>query len=178
MRSIWINAAVLLDLARQLMDGHIKYGFGSKARFQTKPEEIKAIDCSGFVRYLIYKATDGQVQMPDGSWNQDHWCKTSLLERADYATAASMDGWLRIAFIPVKKATAGRPGHPGHKGHAGHVWLVLNGLTLESHGGKGPDRRPWDTAVLKSQVSDCYKLAQTNMIFDLPDRTSNDLMYA
>src|SRR5205085_264760 len=110
----------------------------------------KAIDCSGFVRYLMYRATHGEVIMPDGSWIQNDWCRHNHFAKVKYATAADADGWLRIAFLPPKK------------GHAGHVWLILNGMTLESHGHKGPHSRPWDTAVLKSQVTDCYQLAQTN----------------
>jgi hypothetical protein len=167
MQSIWISSPVLYDLCSRLMDGHIRYGFGSKAAFKTTPEDIKAIDCSGFVRYLIYHVTDGEVIMPDGSWNQNAWCKHNHLITVEFATAADIDGWLRIAFLPPKK------------GHAGHVWLILNGKTLESHGGVGPDRRPWDTPILKSQVKNCYKMAQTNSFLDSPiPGVTPDVMYA
>jgi hypothetical protein len=166
MSSIWIDSAVLLSLCDQLMDGHISYGFGSKAGFHTKPEQIKAIDCSGFVRYVIYQATSGHVVMPDGSWIQNDWCKAKHFERVKYATAAGNDGWLRIAFLPPKP------------GHAGHVWLILNGKTMESHGHKGPHRRPWDTKVLKSQAKDCYKVAMTYAVYDPPYRQDDSFMYA
>jgi len=154
MQAIWIDPFRLLDLCNRLMDGHISYGFGIKANLHVQPEDIKSIDCSGFVRYLLYNATYSALKMPDGSWMQHDWCQKSLFEAVNYATADRCDGWLRIAFLPPKA------------GHAGHVWLVQNGATIESHGGKGPDRRPWDTTILKSQVTACYKLAQTYILFD------------
>jgi len=148
MKTINVDMDKLLEVAKQMMDGHISYGLGSKApSLSCDPSAIKAIDCSGFVRYIIYKATGGAVHMPDGSWVQHDWCKHQQFMTADYKTEAQQqDNWLRIAFLPK------------HEKHPGHVWLVLNGKTLESHGHKGPDRRPWDTSALK-KVNACYVLA-------------------
>jgi hypothetical protein len=156
MQAHWVDYYAIMDLASQMMDGHITYHLGGKAAFKTNPANIHAIDCSGFVRYFMYHATNGSLIMPDGSWIQNDWCKKQQYERVEYATAAYSDGWLRIAFIQPQK------------GHPGHVWLILNGKTLESHGGKGPDRRSWDTHVLKAGVHDCYKLAQTYVVYDAP----------
>jgi hypothetical protein len=140
MMTINVDMDRLLEIARQMMDGHVKYGLGSKApSLSCEPSAIKSIDCSGFVRYIIYKATSGAVHMPDGSWIQHDWCKLQKLPTADYKTEAmKLDNWLRIAFLPK------------HEKHPGHVWLVLNGKTLESHGHKGPDRRMWNTPALKA----------------------------
>jgi hypothetical protein len=149
--SIFIDRDLLLEYAAKLMDGHISYGWGDKAGLRQDPSTISKIDCSGLTRYLIYQATDRQLILPQGSWHQHDWCRTKKLERVDYGTAARYDGWLRIAFIPVKYKFR-------------HVWLILNGRTIESHGRKGPNRRPWDTPILKKYVSDCYKLAQTYRI--------------
>ena len=110
--------------------------------------EIKSCDCSGFVRYVLYHSSDQQLKIHAGSWHQEEWCKSTLLAKVDYSTAANSDGWLRIAFLPKKN---GKPRH---------VWFVLNGLTIESRGGKGPDRRAWDTPVLKKNAHACFKLAQ------------------
>ena len=110
MKAIWIDPFRLLDLCHRLMDGYVSYGFGIKADLNAQPEDIKSIDCSGFVRSLLYKATYGSLEMPyGGSWIQHDWCKKSLFEAVNYATANRCDGWLRIAFLPPKV------------GHAGHV---------------------------------------------------------
>jgi hypothetical protein len=156
MSTIHIERGYLLEIAGELMDGHVSYGLGSKApSLHCKPSQITKIDCSGFVRYLIYQATDRRVIIHDGSVQQREWCEGHGLAKVDYSSAAKNDGWLRIAFISPRKA------HKGSKAVPGHVWLVLNGRTLESHGKHiGPDRRPWDTPVLKQHVAACYKLAQ------------------
>ena len=128
------------------MDGHIKYGMGKKAQLHVEPPAIKAIDCSGFTCYLMYKVSDGQIKMVDGSDEQNAWCKKQKLRAEPYKQASVNDNLLRIAFIP-------RVYKDGKVTRAGHVWLILNGETMESHGkDKGPDRRPWDTQVLKSRV--------------------------
>lgn len=131
------------------MDGHVKYLLNGKVKLDADPAKIKSIDCSAFVRYVIYHGSDKTAAMPDGSWYQHKYCKDNGLTVSPYSDCVLSDGWLRIAFIEPRK------------GVPGHVWLVLDGMTLESHGGKGPDRRAWDTAILKSKVSDCYLLAQT-----------------
>jgi hypothetical protein len=149
-----IQREYLLELCAALMDGHIKYGMGAKARsLNADPADIKAIDCSGFTRYLLYRATDGQVNMVDGSDEQNAWCKRRHLRSETYTHVAGlMDGHLRIAFIP-------RVYKDGKVARAGHVWLVMDGKTLESHGSKGPSRRIWNTPVLTARVKTCYVLA-------------------
>src|SRR5262245_61608512 len=129
-----IHREYLLELCAALMDGHIEYSMGAKARPLTAdPADIKVIDCSGFTRYLIYRATDGQVNMPDGSDEQNAWCKRRSLRSEKYMHVAGLkDGNLRIAFIP-------REYKDGKLARAGHVWLVMDGKTLESHGSRGPN---------------------------------------
>ncbi|MDQ3332216.1 MAG: hypothetical protein M3552_16460, partial [Planctomycetota bacterium] len=105
--------------------------------------------CSGFVRYLLYHASDKRVKIAAGSWHQEEWCKNSGLPKVEYSTAGLSDGWLRIAFLPKKN------------GNPRHVWLILNGLTIESHGRTtGPNRRPWDLPKLKDNAHACFLLAQ------------------
>jgi hypothetical protein len=152
------NVSILIDQSRlsavcaSLFDGHVAYCYGAKASLTADPATIQQIDCSGFVRYLTYQATNGQIVLPDGSWNQHRWCKSRKLSKVAYSTAAKRDGWLRIAFI---ESTAS---------HAGHVWLVLNGMTLESDGSKGPDQRPWNYSILRKEVGACYLFARTYML--------------
>jgi hypothetical protein len=148
-----VDYVYFMNLVDALMkDGHIKYHLGSKPSLTAKPEDITKSDCSGFVRYLMYKVSSGYLDIGGGggTWWQNKWCKDQKLQEVDYSTAANSDGTLRIAFIK------------GGGGHIGHVWLILSGQTIESHGGVGADRRAWDTQVLKDGVDVCYKLA--NMI--------------
>lgn len=144
----------ILELCSYLMDGHIKYGMGAKApSLTTDPKSIKVIDCSGFTRYLLHQATDGQVTMPEGSDEQNAWCKRRKLRSEKYMQVAGLkDGNLRIGFIP-------RDYKDGKVARAGHVWFVMDGRTMESHGSRGPNRRNWNNPRLTSRVKSCYVLA-------------------
>ncbi|WP_395735916.1 hypothetical protein [Prosthecobacter sp.] len=135
------------SLLNQLIAAKTKYGLGSKAHpINAEPSKIKAIDCSGLVRYLVYNASKDH-SFPDGSWTQMDYLTKKKFRKVDYKHKASLnDSWLRIAFI--KKSGS----------HPGHVWLIHNGKTIESHGGKGPDRRPWNASVLVKGVCCCFDL--------------------
>ena len=148
MGSFWIDSSALTDVHNQMSDGHVAYGFGAKASsLDADPSKITKIDCSGYVRYLIYQATDKQISMLDGSVRQHEWCRDQKLAKVAYSTCGENDGWLRIAFYQKTK------------NHVGHVWLILNGQTLESYGHHGPGSKPWRD---RSKIADaCYKLAQT-----------------
>ena len=153
--NIYIESNYLQELCQQMMDGHVSYGYGSKVPLDAEPSQIKKIDCSGFSRWLIYQATDGLVTMVEGSDEQHAWCKKQKLTKQNYfQTAALSDGQLRIAFIPRVY------GEGGKVAKAGHVWLVLDGQTIESHGGKGPSRRAWNHSSLTARVGACFVLAQ------------------
>jgi hypothetical protein len=160
-----VDYAYFMDLVDDLMkDGHIKYHLGSKPPLTAEPKDITKSDCSGFIRYLLFKSTSGYIDIGGGggTWWQNKWCKDQNLEVVDYSTAAAKDGTLRIAFIQ------------GGGGHIGHVWLILSGKTIESHGSVGADRRAWDTHVLRDGVDVCYKLA----IMIAPDLARGDQNYA
>lgn len=142
-----VNPETLLALHQQLMANKVGYGLNSKAvPITCDPGKIKTIDCSGLVRYLIVNAS-ATKGFPDGSWHQNKYFVDNGFESVKYADQASLqDDWLRIAFIAPAK------------GKIGHVWLIHNGQTIESRGGKGPDQRSWNTPVLSSEVTSCYKL--------------------
>lgn len=158
--SIFIEKNHLFEIFHQLADGHVKYAVGEdkktgkllgKAALNATPQSIKELDCSGFVRYLIYQATDGKTKMSDGSYYQRKWCEDRKLTVQDYAkTAYRVDGKLRIAFLSPNK-----PQRP-----YGHVWLLYGGKTLESYSsGKGPGSRPWNTTILANNANACFILA-------------------
>lgn len=140
-----IDLPLLLSLVGKVQR-RVKYRLGAKApSLDCDSTEINSIDCSGWVRYLIYRATHGKVTMPDGSWTQHEWCKRQGFKKCAYANAGLLDGRLRLAFINPTNVP-------------GHVWIIHNGQTIESYGGRGPSRRCWNVRVLTRDVSDCYVL--------------------
>ena len=142
-----VNRDKCMTLFNQLVANKTQYGLNSKAvPLNIDPVKIKTIDCSGLVHYLIHNASDAK-SFPDGSWKQWDYLTKRNFKPVDYKNKASLqDGWLRIAFIKKKGKLPG------------HVWLIHNGQTIESHGGKGPDRRLWNTSVLTKDVSSCFEL--------------------
>jgi hypothetical protein len=138
------SAATGFDLARAkaflqaCMTSHprVTYGLGSKPPFHgaIPGRDFRKIDCSGFVREAIRLATNPSVPFPDGSVVQHDWVRAHGFEKSTIAAGGESDGVVRIAFL--------RPQDSPH--HIGHVVLVAGGRTLESHGGVGPDSRPWD----------------------------------
>jgi hypothetical protein len=143
-----INLDILLTVYAHLRERGTRYRLGAKApSLGCDTREIGAIDCSGFVRYALAKASGQGLILPDGSVNQHDWCRAQGLHQVDYNNLPEADSSrLFIAFIEPNPV--------------GHVWLETGGLTLESHGGSpgGPDRRAWDTGVLLHSVSACYEL--------------------
>lgn len=155
-----IDIGALLE-ALAFVTGKIAYGLGSKpSRLSLSPAELVAdrappagIDCSGFVRWILYRASGGKVKIPDGSWNQrDHFrelARRASLPASPYATCGLHDGVLRVAGFTKSERVS-----------VGHIWLVHDGQTAESHGGKGVNRRPWDQRSLVRLATWCYPLAR------------------
>lgn len=130
------------------LDLKVFYDFGGKFKDITDftPAE-KGVDCSGFIRWFLYHASNGAVLFPDGSVNQNEWCKHLKLPRFTYGIAAlNRTG---AAFICFKPPT---------KGKAGHVWIIRNGRTIESYGGKGIGSRSALTHILLLRCRDCYRI--------------------
>lgn len=141
---IRINLALVLLLCER-MRGRVTYRFGAKStRWDADSSEISEIDCSGFVWFALKRATNGALPIPDGSANQHAFCEKMGYRKVPYAEAiADLSGRLYIAFIAPAPV--------------GHVWLVSHGLTLESHGHVGVDRREADCSALRA-VCACYEL--------------------
>jgi lysozyme family protein len=116
----------------------VEYGLGAKiSPHGAKPgKDFTRVDCSGFVRETVWRATSPGMNFPDGSVQQHDWIIAQKFQRSTQSDATLQDGKVRIAFLRRQEA-------PGPK-HVGHVALVHNGRTLESHGSVGPDSRDWD----------------------------------
>jgi hypothetical protein len=131
--SLAIDRSLLLTIEQHLHSQGCRYGLGAKApSLSCDTTAIQAIDCSGFVRYALYR-TSG-VDIGDGSVQQHDTVAASGYKSSTVADAHNQDGAVRIAFLS-----------PADGGGIGHVMLILDGATVESHGGIGPDRRTWDT---------------------------------
>lgn len=116
----------------------VGYGLGAKVPFHgaVPGQDFKTVDCSGFVREVIWRATDPHRNFPDGSVVQHDWIRDRNFARSTPDAALQQDGIVRIAFL--------RPQDSSNR--IGHVVLVHNARTLESHGGTGPDSRAWTKA--------------------------------
>jgi hypothetical protein len=156
--SIFVNNNKLTEFLNQMMDGHVGYHLGAKVEPLSKdPKAVNQVDCSGFVRYLVYKVCN-LVITSGGTWWQNEWCKSHLQSEANYKCAGQRDGVIRIGYFPKPSGLA-----------AGHIWLILNGMTIESHGHTGPDRRAWNTSVLVTHVKNTYVLGPTFNIYLDPE---------
>ena len=141
-------APMPIDIAKALTFLHacttsqprVSYGLDAKAPNDASqpgapaPPGFVKLDCSGFVRAVIRRSTTPKMtQFPDGSVQQHDWVRAQGYPKATVADGGSLDGKVRIAFLPPHATPD----------HIGHVVLLHEGQTLESHGGVGPDRRNW-----------------------------------
>jgi len=127
----------------------VTYGLGKKILpGQTPGRDFTQVDCSGFVREIMRRATNLGSSFPDGSVIQHQWVDKKGFARATVADGKARDGAVRIAFLSPNATASG----------IGHVALIVDGATLESHGGVGPDSRPWSGAGWQASTA-LYLLA-------------------
>ena len=127
------------------IEAGVSYGLGAKVPFfrAVPGQDFTAVDCSGFVREAIRQATERAVRFPDGSVVQHDWIKAEGYPVSSVQAAKAQDNKVRIAFWPPQRSPTG----------IGHVVLVYNARTLESHGGTGPDSRPWTGQAWQGQTN-------------------------
>jgi cell wall-associated NlpC family hydrolase len=113
-----------------------QYKMGGKPDLFATADHVSdlAIDCSGYVRWLLHKATRGAVTIPDGSYIQHDYIEAQGYKHSSVEAGKLHDGCVRVAFLAPRD------------GRAGHVAIIYQGETIESHGGTGPDRREWTGA--------------------------------
>jgi hypothetical protein len=149
-RTMEFNTNNLVSVLNALMSANVRYemnGMVGKVRnlSGTEPDEIRQLDCSGFVEYVIFKSTIHNVNMPSGSRRQRSFIERDHTE-IDYASHAPLlDNTVRIGFRDAEHEGRGKE---RHRTKAGHVWLVLNGVSFEctSRGGRtqGPKCFNWN----------------------------------
>lgn len=116
-------------------DPRVTYGLGKKIKPGQEPGRggFTQVDCSGFVREAMRRATNLGGSFPDGSVVQHDWVRKKGFSADTVEAASKRDGAVRIVFLSPNSTSSG----------IGHVALVHNGTTFESHGGVGPDSRTW-----------------------------------
>jgi len=114
--------------------GHVAYSWGAKPSGALLPGMLHRADCSGYVGWLLYRATGGQTDWTGrGTWHLRRFLEAGGYKASSPALAGLEDGALRVAV------TVSVPGFP-----VGHVALVYQGETLEcAGGGRGVCSRPW-----------------------------------
>jgi hypothetical protein len=132
-----INSDKMIEFLDECRAAGVRYGWGTKVPFHgCRPgKDFTRVDCSGFIREAIWRATDPPLEFPDGSVGQHEWLKRNNFPPAALQECGLRDGALRIAFL--------RPEDSPRVG-VGHVVLIHLGFTLESHGSSGPNRREWN----------------------------------
>jgi len=128
-----LDMALLELLHSRVVQPGNQYKLGGKVnRLNADSSVVRAmgIDCSGYVRWILHRSTHDELVMPDGSVQQADWLDDMGFKRSSIEACKLKDGVLRIVQY---RPTSG----------IGHIALVLNGETIESHGGTGPDSRPW-----------------------------------
>lgn len=124
-----------------------RYRLGAKApSLDTQLADIDDIDCSGYVRLMVYKAC-GEV-IPDGSYNQGRWFETHHFKESTLANCKLKDGVLRLLWMLPKNG-----------GGVGHIAFCLNGKTYESYGGHGPGSRLFSGLSKFQKVARVFVLA-------------------
>jgi len=126
---------------------HAAYGLGDKPALGLAPAKVKTSDCSGFVRWTLWKITHGKFKLKAlGSVLQRAEIQAAGFERCKYTDCQKLDSILRVFYLPPE---------PGGYGHTG---LCINGYTVECYGGHGVGRRIWNTPVLLNNAVYCYVL--------------------
>jgi hypothetical protein len=128
---------------------HVKYDFGAKfSDVKKNPPGGAYVDCSGYSRWLLYHGSDGGLMLPDGSWNQLEAIEEKGFSQRVYRNVLKdRTGAVYIAFF---KPTRFKPGH---------VWLLQDGLTMESYGGHGIGSRKGLPLALMLRPIYCYRLS-------------------
>jgi hypothetical protein len=127
----------------------VKYRFGAKFADpkQSLPPE-SYVDCSGYIRWLVFHGSGRIFMLVDGSANQRLMVETEGFPKRDYREALKDEsGTVYICFF--------RPG----PAVAGHVWLLRNGKTMESHYGKGINSRSGRLLSLMGRKVYCYRIS-------------------
>lgn len=147
-KDIPVSLSILYQCVKNCRAHGVSYGLGAKApSLNADSSEFKKIDCSGFFRWALYKASGGKIIAPDGSYIQHEWLEKNGFHKVDYRNIKHY-GRGRL-FVGIEEPNP-----------IGHIFMVdgTTMKTLESHGGIGPDSRAADSAMFYRIVDACYEI--------------------
>lgn len=127
----------------------VRYQLGAKFEDIMSEHPIgNYVDCSGFIRWLVYHGSGKALLLPDGSVRQHTRILQDGFSIRDYSTALlNSNGAVYICFM--------RP----TDSKAGHVWLLHNGQTMESRYGHGISTRKGVYLKFLLRPIYCYRLS-------------------
>lgn len=150
-----INPSYMLIYFNWCVAHAIGYTWGAKApkgTLDNYPPKYTQSDCSNFIRCLLAYLTQGNLVIPDGSFEQYSWFLNTVnnnlkFKESSYTNCGLNDEHIRICFLLDSEC--------GDR----HVWLVYKGTTIECHGSAGVKSRSWDTPILKNNCNHCFVIA-------------------
>lgn len=129
------------------------YGLGAKinplSMQAADPNWPGEVDCSGDFHWLTYHALGMPANFdvphvtesePDGSVNQHGWLIANHFKHSTLDSAINeRDGFVRVGVLSPSDTSEG----------IGHIFITIDGMTYESHGGVGVSSRVLaDTPIL------------------------------
>lgn len=166
-----VSLSILWSDLAQLERQGVTYGYGAKAEGSRDPRTgrrwnpnstghldtplstIEYLDCSGYIRYALFRASAGKLILPDGSQMQRTWMEGKAAEGDTHSIHAYYD---EVAHMTATRLFINfiKPGVHGC-GPVGHVFLLAlhagKSYTLESYGGNGPGCRIWNAPPLSRE---------------------------
>lgn len=140
-----VNYKSILSVHHELMIKGVPYEWGAKPKIGCPVTDVHTSDCSGYIRWLLYYASTGKIELPEGSADQ-HSFFEDRVPLTHYHVNDTAQTLLTINFIEPTDV------------HAGHVWLCAERTTFECYGGHGVGSRPWAAKILLTEVDATFVL--------------------
>jgi cell wall-associated NlpC family hydrolase len=137
--------AVLMDF----IDFGGEYAWGGKVQpiSRREPHGVN-MDCSGATRWIMYHASEGKLNLPDGSTSQRDHCERMGFEKVPYSKAIQDNtGAVFLCFAWNLKAKER------------HVWIVRMRASWESWSGNGSGVRSPKSLWHRLHCRACYRIA-------------------
>jgi len=150
----------LLKELHEKCAGRVRYKLGAKASLSAQSSDITHIDCSGYVRWILARASRQTLLLPDGSQNQREWVVRQAADGEGWKALQRYSDVQYAAQDPSRLFVAFLWPNPG-KAWPRHVWLVHKGRTIESAGGgmKGVGSQDWRAYAAHKNVQ-CFEILQ------------------
>lgn len=132
-----LSEVILYDVASYFIDADTDYVFGGKVESIRQYPPIlpeNGIDCSGFMRYLLFRSAG--IDICDGTYTQNIWLSKYGLKLTSADNNALLDNHFRLNVHL-----------PDSLDETGHIWLCQNARTTECYGGHGVGHRDYNATL-------------------------------